>query len=197
MGRKDKGEQPDPAPYGGNSVNMIPRSGARFGRGAAPDIICCILFVVFLAGYIVVGILAWLYGDPRQVIYPRNSTGSYCGIGGNRGKPYVLYFDLLQCVTSLNILATAMNGLQCPTTQICVASCPDAFWVVPPVGAPAWDEACGRAEPGLVRAQLEPVPHHPGACDPQPPPPSAPPSGPAAPASPALGPPSSCSAALL
>ncbi|XP_039373119.1 choline transporter-like protein 4 [Mauremys reevesii] len=27
-----------------------------------------------------------------------------------------------------------MNGLQCPTTQVCVASCPDAFWVVPPAG---------------------------------------------------------------
>lgn len=27
---------------------------------------------------------AWLYGDPRQVIYPRNSTGSYCGVGENR-----------------------------------------------------------------------------------------------------------------
>ncbi|CAM2101336.1 unnamed protein product [Caretta caretta] len=133
MGRKDKGEQPDPAPYG-EQCKYDPSFRGPIRQRSCTDIICCILFVVFLAGYIVVGILAWLYGDPRQVIYPRNSTGSYCGIGGNRGKPYVLYFDLLQCVTSLNILATAMNGLQCPTTQICVASCPDAFWVVPPVG---------------------------------------------------------------
>ncbi|CAM5105338.1 unnamed protein product [Natator depressus] len=133
MGRKDKGEQPDPAPYG-QQCKYDPSFRGPIRERSCTDIICCILFVVFLAGYIVVGILAWLYGDPRQVIYPRNSTGSYCGIGGNRDKPYVLYFDLLKCVTSLNILATAMNGLQCPTTQICVASCPDAFWVVPPVG---------------------------------------------------------------
>uniref|UniRef100_A0A4X2LTE9 Choline transporter-like protein n=1 Tax=Vombatus ursinus TaxID=29139 RepID=A0A4X2LTE9_VOMUR len=41
------------------------------------DVICCVLFLVFIAGYIVVGLVAWLYGDPRQVLYPRNSTGAY------------------------------------------------------------------------------------------------------------------------
>uniref|UniRef100_A0AAY4DZR4 Choline transporter-like protein n=1 Tax=Denticeps clupeoides TaxID=299321 RepID=A0AAY4DZR4_9TELE len=48
------------------------------------DIICCILFMLVLVGYMIVGILAWLYGDPRQVLYPRNSTGMFCGIGPNR-----------------------------------------------------------------------------------------------------------------
>uniref|UniRef100_A0A673AAX4 Choline transporter-like protein n=1 Tax=Sphaeramia orbicularis TaxID=375764 RepID=A0A673AAX4_9TELE len=47
------------------------------------DIICCILFMAVILGYIVVGILAWLYGDPRHVLYPRNSTGWFCGIGPN------------------------------------------------------------------------------------------------------------------
>ncbi|XP_053577958.1 choline transporter-like protein 4 [Bombina bombina] len=91
------------------------------------DIICCILFMVFLLGYMAVGILAWLYGDPRQVIFPRNSTGMYCGVGENKDKPYVLYYDLLKCVTGINILAAAMNGLQCPTTQVCVTECPADF----------------------------------------------------------------------
>ncbi|NP_001086000.1 choline transporter-like protein 4 [Xenopus laevis] len=101
------------------------------------DIICCVLFMVFLLGYMVVGILAWLYGDPRQVIYPRNSTGMYCGIGENQGKPNVLYYDLLKCVTGTNILAAAMNGLQCPTTQVCVATCPMDFKWALPNGSPA------------------------------------------------------------
>uniref|UniRef100_A0A8C5WYK7 Choline transporter-like protein n=1 Tax=Laticauda laticaudata TaxID=8630 RepID=A0A8C5WYK7_LATLA len=80
----------------------------------------------------IIGLLAWLYGDPRQVIYPRNSTGSYCGIGGNRDKPYLLYFNLMQCVVEANPLAIAMKGLQCPTPQICVSNCSSTFWVVPP-----------------------------------------------------------------
>nr|XP_056700588.1 choline transporter-like protein 4 [Euleptes europaea] len=96
------------------------------------DIICCVLFMAFLAGYIIVGILAWLYGDPRQVIYPRNSTGAYCGVGDNRNKPFVLYFNMINCITSLNVMAAAMNGLQCPTPQICVSSCPANFSVVLP-----------------------------------------------------------------
>uniref|UniRef100_A0A8D2KV47 Choline transporter-like protein n=1 Tax=Varanus komodoensis TaxID=61221 RepID=A0A8D2KV47_VARKO len=101
-------------------------------KRSCTDVICCVIFMVFIAGYIVVGILAWLYGDPRQVLYPRNSTGFYCGIGANRDKPFLLYFNIIKCATGLNLVAAAMNGLQCPTTQICVASCTDSFWVVPP-----------------------------------------------------------------
>ncbi|KAK9405754.1 choline transporter-like 4 [Crotalus adamanteus] len=96
------------------------------------DIICCAIFGVFLVGYMIIGLLAWLYGDPRQVIYPRNSTGSYCGIGGNRDKPYLLYFDLMKCVVEANPLAMAMKGLQCPTPQICVATCSSKFWTLLP-----------------------------------------------------------------
>nr|DBA20511.1 TPA: hypothetical protein GDO54_017283 [Pyxicephalus adspersus] len=93
--------------------------------------------MVFILGYMVVGIIAWLYGDPRQVIYARNSTGFYCGFGENKEKPFVLYFDLLKCLTGTNILAAAaMNGLQCPTTQVCVAECPLYFRAAIPIGEP-------------------------------------------------------------
>uniref|UniRef100_A0AAY4DX48 Choline transporter-like protein n=1 Tax=Denticeps clupeoides TaxID=299321 RepID=A0AAY4DX48_9TELE len=63
-------------------------------------------------------LLSWLYGDPRQVLYPRNSTGMFCGIGPNSDKPNVFYFDILKCATATNIMAAALNGLQCPTVQV-------------------------------------------------------------------------------
>ncbi|XP_068432501.1 choline transporter-like protein 4 [Clinocottus analis] len=94
------------------------------------DIIFCILFMAVILGYIVVGILAWLFGDPRHVLYPRNSTGWFCGNGPNEHRPQLLYFDILKCATSVNIMATALNGFQCPTTQVCVENCPDQFWAV-------------------------------------------------------------------
>uniref|UniRef100_A0A674DA34 Choline transporter-like protein n=1 Tax=Salmo trutta TaxID=8032 RepID=A0A674DA34_SALTR len=94
------------------------------------DIICCVLFIVVILGYMAVGILAWLYGDPRHVLYPRNSTGMFCGIGA---QPSVFYFDILKCVTSINIMAATLNGLQCPTTQVCVEKCPDVFWALNPI----------------------------------------------------------------
>ncbi|KAG2469129.1 CTL4 protein, partial [Polypterus senegalus] len=66
---------------------------------------------------VAVEMCSWLYGDPRQVVYPRNSTGVYCGFGANTGKPYAFYFDILKCISATNIMAAALNGFQCPTTQ--------------------------------------------------------------------------------
>uniref|UniRef100_A0A8C7UKG9 Choline transporter-like protein n=1 Tax=Oncorhynchus mykiss TaxID=8022 RepID=A0A8C7UKG9_ONCMY len=82
-----------------------------FSLRGCTDIICCVLFIVVILGYMAVGILAWLYGDPRHVLYPRNSTGMFCGIGPNKAQPSVFYFDILKCVTSINIMAATLNGL--------------------------------------------------------------------------------------
>lgn len=128
MGKKKKAEEKESEPYGAPSV-YDPNFNGPIRNRSCTDIICCALFMVFILGYIVVGIVAWLYGDPREVIYPRNSTGMYCGIGGNDGKPYVLYFDILKCVSPTGILTSAVNGLQCPTTQVCVSQCPSKFWL--------------------------------------------------------------------
>uniref|UniRef100_A0A665UF96 Choline transporter-like protein n=1 Tax=Echeneis naucrates TaxID=173247 RepID=A0A665UF96_ECHNA len=113
----------EPAPYD-------PTFNGPINKRGCTDIICCILFMAVILGYMAVGILAWLYGDPRHVLYARNSTGWYCGTGPNKDKPNLFYFDILKCATSINIMATALNGLQCPTTQVCVESCPSTFWAV-------------------------------------------------------------------
>ncbi|KAF6365351.1 solute carrier family 44 member 4 [Rhinolophus ferrumequinum] len=94
------------------------------------DVICCVLFLLFILGYIVVGIVAWVYGDPQQVLYPRNSTGAYCGMGANKDKPYLLYFNIFSCILATNIITISEHGLQCPTPQVCVSSCPQAPWTV-------------------------------------------------------------------
>ncbi|XP_041932728.1 choline transporter-like protein 4 isoform X2 [Alosa sapidissima] len=114
----------------GDAAQYDPTFNGPIHNRSCTDIICCVLFMLVIAGYAVVGILAWLYGDPRHVLYPRNSTGMFCGIGQNEGKPNVFYFDLLKCATGTNLMAAALNGLQCPTTQVCVAKCPKEFWAL-------------------------------------------------------------------
>ncbi|XP_059411643.1 choline transporter-like protein 4 isoform X4 [Carassius carassius] len=53
--------------------------------------------------------------------------------GRNSGdRPSVMYFDILKCATATNIMAAALQGLQCPTTQVCVNTCPSQFWILPP-----------------------------------------------------------------
>ncbi|OWK13258.1 SLC44A4, partial [Cervus elaphus hippelaphus] len=114
------------------------------------DIICCVLFFVFILGYIAVGILAWVYGDPKQVLYPRNSTGAYCGIGENKEKPYLLYFNIFSCVLNTNIIAIAQNGLTCPTPQVRVWGLPLSLDLPPgsgyqPLSMPSAPSALGVA----------------------------------------------------
>uniref|UniRef100_A0A8D3A682 Choline transporter-like protein 2 n=1 Tax=Scophthalmus maximus TaxID=52904 RepID=A0A8D3A682_SCOMX len=95
--------------------------GPIHDRGCT-DVLCCILFILALLGYFAVGILAWSQGDPRKVIYPTDSRGQFCGQAGTplEKKPLLLYFNILKCASPLVLLE-----FQCPTTQLCVESCPD------------------------------------------------------------------------
>ncbi|XP_060471150.1 choline transporter-like protein 4 isoform X2 [Panthera onca] len=125
MGGKQDGDEA----YG-KPAKYDPSFRGPIKNRSCTDIVCCILFLLFILGYIVVGIVAWVYGDPRQVLYPRNSTGAYCGVGANKDKPYLLYFNIFSCVLTTNIITVAENGLQCPTPQVCVSSCPEVAWTV-------------------------------------------------------------------
>ncbi|XP_040844313.1 choline transporter-like protein 4 [Ochotona curzoniae] len=124
MGRKQDKEET----YG-NPAKYDPSFRGPIKNRSCTDVICCVLFLVFILGYIVVGIVAWVYGDPRQVLYPRNSTGAYCGIGANKEKPYLLYFNIFNCILDANIITAATQGLHCSTPQVCVSSCPERLWV--------------------------------------------------------------------
>ncbi|KAJ8373175.1 hypothetical protein AAFF_G00270810 [Aldrovandia affinis] len=115
----------------GEAAQYDPTFNGPIRNRSCTDVICCALFMAAIAGYLVVGMLAWLYGDPRHVLYPRNSTGMFCGLGLNKEKTSVFYFDLIKCVTATNVMAAALNGLQCPTTQVCVKECPSEFRILP------------------------------------------------------------------
>uniref|UniRef100_A0A672KPJ5 Choline transporter-like protein n=1 Tax=Sinocyclocheilus grahami TaxID=75366 RepID=A0A672KPJ5_SINGR len=86
--------------------------------------LCCVIFVIVILGYIVLGTVAWMHGDPRKVVYPTDSYGQFCGQQGtpNANKAILFYFNILQCANP-----TVLINLQCPTTQLCVSKCPDRF----------------------------------------------------------------------
>ncbi|XP_077362589.1 choline transporter-like protein 4 [Festucalex cinctus] len=127
-----KREQTKPDSSYGEPAQYDPSFNGPIRKRGCTDIICCVLFVTVILGYIAVGILAWLYGDPRQVLFPKNSTGWFCGTGPNINRPSLLYFDIVKCATGFNMMAAALNGLQCPTTQVCVEKCPTEFSAVTP-----------------------------------------------------------------
>uniref|UniRef100_A0A670JWD6 Choline transporter-like protein n=1 Tax=Podarcis muralis TaxID=64176 RepID=A0A670JWD6_PODMU len=102
----------------------IPLNPFAFSFRGCTDIICCILLLVAIVGYIAVGVVAWTQGDPRKVIYPTDSRGQFCGQAGtpNENKPFLFYFNIVKCASPLVLLE-----FQCPTTQICVEKCPDRY----------------------------------------------------------------------
>uniref|UniRef100_A0A8C7QXZ5 Choline transporter-like protein n=1 Tax=Oncorhynchus mykiss TaxID=8022 RepID=A0A8C7QXZ5_ONCMY len=107
--------------------------GPIYNRGCT-DIVCCILFIICILGYVAVGILAWSQGDPRKVIYPTDSRGQFFlpspfihgGIRNGQSLtltcPLLFYFNIMKCASPMVLLE-----FQCPTTQMCVEKCPDKF----------------------------------------------------------------------
>ncbi|XP_038570191.1 choline transporter-like protein 2 isoform X1 [Micropterus salmoides] len=106
----------------GESRKFDPNFKGPIHNRGCTDVLCCILFILALLGYFAVGILAWSQGDPRKVIYPTDSRGQFCGQAGTplEKKPFLFYFNILKCASPLVLLE-----FQCPTTQLCVESCPD------------------------------------------------------------------------
>uniref|UniRef100_A0A3P8ZAF8 Choline transporter-like protein n=1 Tax=Esox lucius TaxID=8010 RepID=A0A3P8ZAF8_ESOLU len=87
-------------------------STSLVARGCT-DVLCCILFVVAIIGYFAVGILGeCLQKITLNVLCPRP----------NRKKPFLFYFNILKCASPLVLLE-----FQCPTTQLCVESCPTKY----------------------------------------------------------------------
>uniref|UniRef100_H3CZD2 Choline transporter-like protein n=1 Tax=Tetraodon nigroviridis TaxID=99883 RepID=H3CZD2_TETNG len=111
------------------SVTGEPRKFDPSFRGpvhnrSCTDVVCCILFIVVILGYIALGTVAWIHGDPRKVVYPTDSHGQLCGQQNtpNANKAILFYFNMLKCANPAVLI-----NLQCPTTQLCVSKCPDRF----------------------------------------------------------------------
>ncbi|KAJ7984591.1 hypothetical protein DPEC_G00356370 [Dallia pectoralis] len=109
-----------------------PHFSRQVRNRSCTDVICCILFLTAIIGYMGLGVVAWLFADPRHVLFPTNSNGRFCGSGSNRELPRMIYMDILKCAPTKTARAAAFGGQQCPTTQLCVRDCPSQFWMLPP-----------------------------------------------------------------
>ncbi|XP_073721096.1 choline transporter-like protein 2 isoform X2 [Misgurnus anguillicaudatus] len=110
----------DEGPKYGEAKKYDPTFKGPIHNRGCTDIICCILFLVAIGGYLAVGIVAWSHGDPRKVIYPTDSAGQFCGQGNLEKKPLLFYFNIMKCASPMVLLE-----FQCPTPQLCVEKCPD------------------------------------------------------------------------
>ncbi|XP_041695864.1 choline transporter-like protein 5-B isoform X1 [Coregonus clupeaformis] len=113
-----------PPSYYGEPRKFDPSFRGPIHNRGCTDVVCCVIFVIVIIGYIALGTVAWIHGDPRKVVYPTDSHGQFCGQQGtpNANKAILFYFNILQCANPAVLI-----NLQCPTTQLCVSKCPDRF----------------------------------------------------------------------
>ncbi|XP_008297699.1 choline transporter-like protein 5-B [Stegastes partitus] len=113
-----------PSSYYGEPRKFDPNFSGPVQNRSCTDVVCCVIFVIVILGYIALGTVAWIHGDPRKVVYPTDSHGQFCGQQDtpNANKAILFYFNMLKCANPAVLI-----NLQCPTTQLCVSKCPDRF----------------------------------------------------------------------
>ncbi|KAM8887945.1 LOW QUALITY PROTEIN: choline transporter-like protein 5-B [Synchiropus picturatus] len=113
-----------PPIYYGEPRKFDPNFRGPVHNRSCTDVLCCVIFIIVILGYIALGTVAWIHGDPRKVAYPTDSRGQFCGQleSPNANKAILFYFNMLKCANPAVLI-----NLQCPTTQLCVSKCPDRF----------------------------------------------------------------------
>ena len=87
------------------------------------DILCCLVFVLYMVGMVVVAGIAFKEGAPKRLMYPTDSNGKICGVE-ILNKPYLHFFDLTKCVTkggdalTMDPAQLAKASLTCPTPKV-------------------------------------------------------------------------------
>ncbi len=134
-------------------------------KRSCTDVLCLLLFLAFLGGWGFVAYLAISQGDIDkvgelnegggahvtvhflfQVIFPTDSEGHICGRGSFSDRPYLLFFDLTQC------LNPAVLALGCPTPQVCVTECPREKFSLHAASKQSWRISSTEQ----VKAQIKP-----------------------------------------
>ncbi|KAJ1510665.1 hypothetical protein HMI54_003106 [Coelomomyces lativittatus] len=86
------------------------------------DFFFLLLFGAYWAGMVVVALISISNGDIRVLLYPKDSSGNLCGIDNS-----VTNSSKLNALLKPNLYV--FNPLQTNSTQICVATCPNATLV--------------------------------------------------------------------
>ncbi|XP_012720290.2 choline transporter-like protein 5-A [Fundulus heteroclitus] len=137
-----------PSSYHGEPIKFDPNFRGPVQNRSCTDVVCCIIFVIVILGYIALGTVAWIHGDPRKIVYPTDSQGQFCGQQNtsNANKAILFYFNMLKCASPAVLI-----NLQCPTTQLCVSKCPDRFATLLEVSSNNnWDYYKQFCKPGFV-----------------------------------------------
>uniref|UniRef100_A0A8C5AIN9 Choline transporter-like protein n=1 Tax=Gadus morhua TaxID=8049 RepID=A0A8C5AIN9_GADMO len=97
-----------PSSYYGEPRKFDPAFRGPVHNRSCTDVVCCVIFIIGILGYIALGSVAWIHGDPRKVVFPTDSHGQFCGQQGtnNANKAILFYFNILRCAKCPDRFAT-------------------------------------------------------------------------------------------
>jgi len=127
MSSHSKDDDEKPVGEYGKTRKYDPQFSGPIKNRSCTDIICCLLFIVYIIGMLVVGFLAYSWGDPTKLLYPTDSHGNVCGTGDHVDQKYLFFFDLVECLpTSISSVSdiSSLSITGCKTPQVCVKECP-------------------------------------------------------------------------
>ena len=87
------------------------------------DVFCFLVFLVFIAAMVVVGVFGFMNGDPALIIYPHDSSGNQCGRPGTPAEKYPLLYFVDPDSTKFTVCVK-----ECPQTE--APECLPNNWVV-------------------------------------------------------------------
>ncbi|XP_028139866.1 choline transporter-like 2 isoform X3 [Diabrotica virgifera virgifera] len=106
----------------GEPIPYDPDFNGPLRKRSCTDILCLMIFLVFIGAWIGIGIYAYTNGNPSTLLVPRDTLGRRCGRDTDvLNKPYLLFHDITKCLDP----STPFTG--CKTPQVCVSSCPSEF----------------------------------------------------------------------
>lgn len=66
------------------------------------DCLCCIIFVLFLCGCVVVCAMGVKGGDPNLVLYPYDKDGKQCGRDEYKDYKFLYFYNVVSNLKSFN-----------------------------------------------------------------------------------------------
>ncbi|XP_049820890.1 choline transporter-like 2 isoform X2 [Aethina tumida] len=125
----------------GPPLKFDPQFNGPLKNRSCTDIICLLLFLVFIVVWIGLGVIGISKGDPQLLLAPKDSNGRRCGMDeGVTDKPYLFFFDLTACLVP-------SIPPKCQTPQICVSKCPNDNYV---------KNNYGKLDPEYIYNSMEP-----------------------------------------
>ncbi|ESO92820.1 hypothetical protein LOTGIDRAFT_120296 [Lottia gigantea] len=111
--------------FSGEEKKFDPSFNGPIKNRSCTDVLCCLIFLIFVVGMVVCSALGYAHGDPTKLVYPTDSDGNLCGSGNFADKPNLMFFDLLDCAK----MGAGVIVYGCPTPQVCVESCTTSYYV--------------------------------------------------------------------